>query len=321
MRRGVFDVLRRGFDNALANWPLVLIRVFEMFVLLIAAIAAMLVVVVPILVAVGIEAASIRTPDDVFGAAEALLTRWTFLIWIVAAVSVVLMLFVAVHAFVEAGCARVYVDGDRIAGAPVEGTRSRYDVFSFERWFAGARDGWWPVFWIYNATWGVAGLIMLIPLLPTLALTLFFGDRNPGVAVGFGCVGLLVSLLFMMVVGVVTTIWSNRAIAGWAARHGGFRDSVASAWRSVRADFGRHLLVALALVIVSMAGSAFFSSFSVFATAGEMFGRDALVALFTMPLRLLATLCSTVFSALMSGWFLASYAALAIENESGRPVA
>ena len=30
MKRGVFDVLRRGVDNTIANWQLVLIRIGEM---------------------------------------------------------------------------------------------------------------------------------------------------------------------------------------------------------------------------------------------------------------------------------------------------
>ncbi|HYO78899.1 MAG TPA: hypothetical protein VE010_20725 [Thermoanaerobaculia bacterium] len=317
MRRGVFDVLRRGLDNTIANWPLLLIRFAESVLFAIIAVVAAIVILAPILVSIGINIADLASVDDVENVYAILLSKWMMLVWIVAAVTVLLAVFVAVHSFVEAGSARVYVDGERIAGPEQMGVRSRFRVFSMQRWFAGAADGWWTVFWIYNLAWTVAGAILLIPLLPTLVLMLLLRDEQPLYAIATGCLGLAVTLLLFIAVAIVTTIWVNRAIAGWAMRRSGARDALAEGWRALRADLGRHVLIAVALYIVIMAGSGFFASFSLIASLGQTFGSDSGVAfLMTLPIRILGTLCSYAFTAGVTGWFLASYATLATDDSA-----
>lgn len=312
MRRGVVDVLRRGIDNTVANWPLILIRIGESVLFILIAIAGLIAVLAPILVSIGIELADISSPEDVENAFLSLVTRWTLLIWILVALSVMFLIFVAIHSFVEAGCARVYVDAERIAGQAVDGPRSRYRVFSMQRWFTGAADGWWTLFWIYNLAWGAAGLILLIPLLPTIVLMLVAREQPP-LAVGIGCFGLFVTLLLMIVVGIATGMWTHRATASWAVRRWGARDALAAGWQAIRGDFGRHLLVAVAVIVVAMAGSTFFASFSFFAGFAEGTGRSAVANLFTFPARIVVSLFSTAFSAAVTSWYLASYSALATE--------
>jgi hypothetical protein len=318
LKRGVIDVLRRGLDNTIANWPLILIRIAEAIVFVMLVIAAVIAILAPILVSVGIEVSKIDTPDDIEGAVSSLLTRWVLLLWIVVAFSFVFLLMIAIHAFVEAGCARVYVDAERIAGPQTEGPRTRFQVFSMQRWFAGATDGWWTLFWIYNLAWGVAGLILLIPLLPTLVLMLLLREQVP-VALGIGCIGLLAFLMLLIVVGVLTGMWTHRAIASWAVRRWGARDALAVGWRAVRTDFGRHLLVALAAIVVSMAGSTFFAGFGFFAGIGEGMSNSDLFALATLPVRFAGSFFSTIFSAAVTSWYLASYAALATERPEPLP--
>lgn len=312
MRRPVFDVLRRGLDNTLANWPLIAIRVAESILFVLLAAGVVFVMVVPILVSVGIELTDIDDPNDVQNALMALVQRWMLLVWIFAGILVLLLLFTALHGFVEAGCARVYVDGERIAGPALEGVRSRFNVFSTERFFAGATDGWWPVFWIYNLAWGAAGIILLIPLLPTLFAMLLLRDQ-PEAALPIGCLGLAVTLVLMFLTMIVAAVWTNRAIAEWALRRHGARDALAAGWRAIRADLGRHVLIALAILVVAMAGSAFFGSFSMFAALGETFGRQSVSMVFTIPLRLVGSLASSIFSAAVTSWYLASYTSLATE--------
>jgi hypothetical protein len=313
VKRGVFDLLRRGLDNTIANWQVSLIRFLEAFVFIVIAIAGVGVILAPILVSIGIHLTDLDTPEDVESAMSLLLTKWALLTWIVVGVSVLLLVFVLVHSFVEAGLARVVVDADRVAGAELTGPRSRYSVFSMEKWMAGARAGWWNVFWIYNVAWGIAGLVMLIPLLPIILLMVLVHEQE-GLVVLSGCLGLLVTLVVMIVAGFVAGMWSNRSIIAWAAHHTGARESMGIGWQAIKTDLGRHLLVALAIVVVAMAGSMFFASFSMFAGFGDAIGRghDAFTIV-TMPLRLAGSILNSAFSALLGTWYLASYAALATD--------
>lgn len=313
MKRGVFDVLRRGVDNTIANWPLILIRLGEMLLFGIMAIVAVIAAIAPILVSVGIEVSRINSPDDIESAMFALMERWILLVWIFVAISVLLLIFVAMHAFVEAGSARVYVDAERTAGPALLGPRARFRTFSMERWLAGAKDGWWPVFWIYNLAWGAAGLLLLIPLLPTIAGMLLLRERPPA-AIATGCVGLVLTGLLFIFVGAVTGMWVNRSITEWAAHRFGAREALAAGWSAFRGDLGRHLLIFLAVFVAAMAGSSFFASFSFFAAFGDVFsGNHGMFNLATLPLRILGSLLNSAFSAIVSAWYLASYAALATE--------
>lgn len=316
MKRGVFDTLRRGLDNTVANWGLIVIRVVEALVFAAIAIAAALAIIVPILVSIGIAVTDLSTPDDLENLVFSLVERWVWLFWILTGVSVLLVVFVAVHAFVEAGCARVAVDADRIAGPATEGPRSRYRVFSMQRWLTGGKDGWWTVFWIYNFAWGVAGLILLLPLIPT-AVIMLLARETPPVLIATGCIGLALTLMLFIVVAIVTSMWTTRATADWAIERSGAAAALSGAWTAIRSDVGRHLLIAIAVIVVAMAGSSFFASFSYFAAFGEMFHRGAVVHVFTFPLRLLGMFLNWVFSAFVSSWYLAAFAALAVERASG----
>ena len=312
MKRGILETLRRGLDNAVANWGLVVVRLVELIVIVALTIGAVLAMVVPILVSIGIRFADITTPEDFESTLLTLLQRWTLLVYVFLGLLVLTIVLVALHSVVAAGCARVQVDADRAAGPAVDGARSRYHVFSMARWWSGAREGWWTVFWIYNFAWGVAGLILLIPLLPTLVLTIVFRETPP-LAIASGCIGLALSVLLMIVVGVVTGIWTNRAIADWAVARTGAAASLSGAWAAIKADLGRHLVIALAMIVIAVAGSSFFASFSYFASFGEMMHRTTVVHFFTIPLRLLGTLANWAFSSFVASWVLGAYAALAVE--------
>jgi hypothetical protein len=314
VKRGTFDVLRRAVDNTIANWPLIVVRLFEMLILGAIAVVMIIVAIVPIFVSIGIEISRITTPDDFEDAAQALMGKWPLLLWILASISVLILIVIVVHSFIEAGCARVNVDGERNAGAALTGPRSRFDVFSMERWLAGGRQGWWTIFWIYNIAWTVALLILLIPLLPTAMAVLLFQEQQ-GIMVAFGCIGLVVTTMLMMVVFVYTGMWVNRAVAEWAANGFSARRSLAAGRAAMHSDLGRHLLIFIAVLVVSLAGSSFFSSFSFFAALGDIGSHRGPFNMnfFFFPMRIAGTLLSTVFSALVSSWYLAAYSSLATE--------
>lgn len=314
MKRNVIDTLRRGAENTLANWQLSVIRIAEVILLGMIAVAAVIAALVPILLSIGIRIAELKSPDELESAMATLLSKWMLFVWFFAGVMLLLLIFVIIHSFVEAGCARVFADADRAAGPAPAGGRQRYRLFSAERWMSGAKRGGWTVFWIYNLAWGVAGLILLVPLIPVFALILVFRD-DPGVAAGAGCLGLLFFLLIAIVVGVVTGMWTNRAIADWAVQDVTARRALSTGWRAMKTDLGRHLLVALAIFVVAMAGSSFFAGFSMLAAFGDAMGRNASFNMVTLPIRLAGSLLSSAFSALIGSWYLASYTALSVEGE------
>lgn len=301
----------------MANWPLIAIRLAETILFFAIAFAAVLVILVPILISLGVDLGNIdvESAENFEEFLGAFAGKWLMLVWIFLAVLAVVVLFVAIHSLVEAGSARVYTDGERIAGPSDVGAATRFKVFSMDRWLAGAKDGWWTVFWIYNLAWGLAGMILLIPIVPTAVVTFMFRERNPGVVIGVGCLGLAISLLLMLLVTVFTTMWVNRAITEWAVHRTGASASLGAARRALGGDLGRHILIAIAVFVIGIAGSMFFSSFSVFASIGDIVGRNTSnTFMVTLPLRIIGTILSSAFSAAMSAWFLASYSSLTVET-------
>jgi hypothetical protein len=322
VRRDIVDTLLRGLDNTIANWPVILIRLGENIILGLIAIASALGMIVPLLISVGIRFSDVKTAEEAIDAASRLLTQWTLLVWVFLVASVVLLMFVLVHSFVVAGCARIAIDGDRAAGPLRAGPRTRFAMFSAQRWLDGGKAGWWTIFSIYNLAWGAAAIVLLIPLLPTLVLLLLVIDReNPAASIAIGCGGIALTLLLGIVVAVVTSVWCNRAIASWAAEPSDARSTLRRAWQAVRADLARHALVALAIFVISSAGSAFFSSFSMFGALAEAIGRGgSMIGFATIPLRLAGWILSSAFSSAMATWFLCAYGALAVEQEQRSPV-
>lgn len=313
-RAGFFDVLRRGVDNAIANWPLIALRLAETILIGVIAVASVVALVVPILVSIGLVFGDLDDPEDLITVVTTLAEKWIVLVWIVIAVSVLLVLFLAIHAFVEAGRARVLVAGDRAAGPAAMGPRSRFQAFSSRAWIAGAAEGWWPLFWIYNAIWGLAGLILLLPLVPTMILVLVLRERPP-LAIASGCLGLVFTVLLGVAVAIVAGIWTIRSTAEWGLGGRNAREAMRGAWSAMRDDFWRHLLVAVVMIVVGMAGSTLFASFSFIAGFGESLNDSLAFSLITLPIRFAGSILSSILSAAIGTWYLASYAAMAVERE------
>jgi hypothetical protein len=314
VKRGVFDTLRRGFDDNVANWPLIAIRVAQMVLMFAIVFAGVLAVVVPLLLSIGIRVATLRSPEAISEAMLALLHNGLLIVWIVAGMLALFALIIAMSAFVEAGCARVYVDAERAAGPAAGGPRARFRVFTMQRFLSGATSGWWPVFWIYNLIWSVAALIVLAPLIVIAAL-MFVTRNNQPAMVLLGCGGLLLLFLVCIPIVVVTGMWANRAIVERAAGQLGTSDAISVAWRALRHDLGRHLGIAMAILVVAFAASSVAGSFSFIAAFGQIAGRNnGFIPLAMLPLRIFSQILSIACSAAVTSWYVASYAALAVEG-------
>jgi hypothetical protein len=150
---------------------------------------------------------------------------------------------------------------------------------------------------------------------PTIAGMLLLRENEAAMAMA-GCFGLIVTLLFMIPIAIMTAVWSTRAIVSWAARREGAVAAVQESWGEIKSDFGRHVLTALAIFVVSFAASMFFSTFSMFASVGEAIGgNEGMVLAMTLPLRMLVSLVNSAFSTLIASWFVATYAAIATDPQ------
>ena len=295
----------------LANWPLLLIRVAEMFVFVAITFAAIIAAIVPIILSIaGGSWSSLRdaqnAPEVV---AEMLIRHIPLFLFLFVILSVLLLVFVAVHSFVEGGSARIYLDAEFAARA-VEGRppRTAFRAFSADRWMQGGKRDWVPIFWIYNIAWSIGMLIVLVPLLAILVIFLA-GGTNP-VAIGAGCLLLVLTIFVLFLVAIVTGIWCQKAIVICVARDLAALESLREAWADVRTDFTRHFVVAFVLMMISF-GTAMLVSFI---AVGASSVHDAGAVMMLMPLRLAAQFASQIVSLMIAAWMTASFAALTVDR-------
>jgi hypothetical protein len=302
LKRPITEVIRRGFDSAVANWQLLLLRFAENIVFVFLAIATVIAVIAPLIISIGLSAINMKdvqaNPDAVAATlATVLASHWVVFVYAFAAIFVLLGIFIIIHSFVIAGCAQTYVDADRAL---------RPRVFSMERWLAGGRHSMWPVFWIYNGAYTIAALVVLVPAVLVLIFMLVL--RESAGALVLGCLALGLIVFVMVVVAVLTGIWCQKAIIVAVRCNLGAGEALRVAWREIRGDFGRHFAVAFIMLVISIGGAATLGMFS-FAFAMPA-SRDAFLPLMFAPARIALSMVQNVFSAAVTLWMLACFAAL-----------
>jgi hypothetical protein len=312
LKRSASDVIRRGFDSTLANWQLIVIRVVESFAGGAVLIASIVAIIVPIVASAGISDWNVRPNTDPRQAVlDLIVSHMTLIFYVIGVIVLVFGVLIAIHAFVTAGCAAVFVDAERRAGAAPPAARDAYRAFTTERFFAAARDAWWRTFWLYNATWSVGALILLVPIIPVLFGTIAFSQREnvPG-AIATGCGGIALILLVAIPVAFVISIWTEKAVILCAGYGVPLRTALRDSWRLVRADFGRHAGVAFIMMVIMFGMSMLLSGFLAPFTFGtphtpfgfSWFGPQIMV--------------SVVQNAVTNGvgcWFIACFAAMTEE--------
>jgi len=311
--RQIGDILRRGFDNTVANWQLMLVRIAGILVILAAVAAAVIAVVVPLAISIGISKDTFLSGSDPREIMTSLVAdHGLLIIGVLVGFGVAIFVAMLVFTFVEAGVVSVYVDGERAASSTSSiPTRDHFRVFSGERWLAGAKAFWKPVFGVFNIVWGVAALLLLIPaalLIPLFVLGA--GNKSPAL-IGIGCLGVGFSFLLFFLVALVGGILAQKAVVLTAAEQLTAMEALRMAWYDLRHDFGRHILVFLVMMAVSIGVSGIFSMAGFAAgIAGQGVG-----ALFAFPVRIAINVASTAVSTALGCWYLATFAALAQDRK------
>lgn len=296
MSESATDILRRGFALTVANWPLIALRIVESLLMVGLAIAAVVAIIVPIAVSAGLGNFS-----DVPGFVEGLLEHWIVIVYALGVVAVLLLVVVAMHSFIDGATARVLVDSERAAALP---------AFDMQRWLSGGAASWWPIFWIYNAIWSIAGIVLLVPLCATLAGMFVVTANGPRIAIG--CLGLLLTVVVLLPVGVIAGVWTQKSIAVCLARSASGTDSMRIARQEIRADLGRHVLVAFIVMVVSFGGAGAISTLG-FPASMANHGQPLSFGFFA-PLQIALSVAQSIFSAAVGTWFLASFVALTEER-------
>jgi len=285
--RSATDVLRGGFDTTVRNWQVLLFRIAEHLAMVAISVAAIIAIIVPIFVGIGLGRIDLGAPPDESAniIVAALLEHWKLLGFILLVITAVLGVFVVIHSFVQAGATEVYAA----------------DSFTSERFLRGAKRGWLPVFWIYNLAWVVAGVVILIPIAP-IPLIIIASQGATGAIVA-GCALLVLWAFFAAIVALLTVAWTTKATAIVMTRGVTARESLRDARKEIRASFGLHFAVAFVMMVIWLGGSGVIGSISTILMAGHA----SPLAIVTAPAHLLLSVVQGIFSAGVESWFLASY--------------
>ena len=311
MKRSITEVLRRGLDSTIANWPVIALRIAESLVLVGIVIAAIIVAIVPAVVAAGLSRDEIVNSADPAGAVISWLIGHVMLfVWMFALAFVVFGVLIAIHSFVDGGTAQIYVDAERVAARRTGSGRDLFRAFSIDRWLSGGASSWWRIFWLYNLAWSVGLIFVLVPLIITILGMLLIGDTTGKIIIG--CAGVALAVLVLIPVGIITSVWCTKAITICVARSLPARESLRLGWRAVRADLGRHIAVAVITFVVSLAVNSLVSAFSVPMTISEH--RLPSMALIFTPVRLVIGVVQGVVGAAVGSWLMACFVSMTEER-------
>lgn len=311
MKRTITEVLRRGFDSTLANWPVIALRIAESFVFAAIIIASIIAAIVPAVVAAGLSKDDIVNSNDPGSAVITwMIDHVVLFAWIFVLGFLVLGVLMAIHSFVEGGSTQIYVDGERKAARRNGSVRDDFRAFSIDRWLAGGASSWWRIFWLYNLAWSVGLIFVLIPLLLTIIGVFAISDNTGKIVIA--CSGLALAVLILIPVGIVTSIWCTKAITICVARALSARESLRLGWNEVRADLGRHLAVAIILFVISMALSSVASGFSMPMTFTEH--KIPTAALMFAPIRIVVGIVQGAVGAAIGSCLLACFVSMTEER-------
>lgn len=302
------SLIQRGFDSTIANWPLLLIRVAGSVAITLVVLAA----IIPI-VAFAIYSGTMTGIESVTTTAamiDWLLSNAVIIAALFLVLTLILAVAIAVHSFITGGVAGIFLDADRIAPRE-QWTRRQLAAFRPDSWMRHGLQTWWKIFIIYNLTWGIWSVILLLPLL--LMIPLMMGIGESGAAAAIGCVVVGLWLGFAFVGSIFVHLWTQLAILDCVRE----RAILTPLRRGLSIFFGSFLKI-IALVILSIAVTFGIAGLSIAAQFGFEIGMNlGELALLLIPVQVVFSLLQTVISVFVNAWLMACFAT--IVNESVAP--
>jgi hypothetical protein len=306
--RGPGDFLRRSLDNALANWPLLLINIAAQVASVAVIFIGILVAVLP-LIMFGVLAAAAPKGDPEVWLTKLFENNPLIILYLVAVVSLLIIPIMIVYSFVEAGRLGVYLDGERNADLLGSSARPAFKVFDPTAWAAHAKANWWRIFLLYNIVWGIYGLILLIPLALIVGAMVVLHETPSVVGVGclLGAAFLLLAVFFAFVFGIWSKVSNTLCVQGQR----GVGESMRLGWAFMREQFGGLLVLTIILIAISLAlGGSLFGVYFMIGIASSIPG----VAVLLVPLQVALSLGQSLLSAVITGWFTAAYVSFVHSN-------
>lgn len=283
------DNLKLGFRIATANWPLILIAIAESIATIVFIALAILLAAFPIVI--GFFRGEDVIPEEPAALGQWILEHPFMVLGTLLAVMVAAIAAIALHSFVQAGRIAVYEKSRQQNGAA---------VFTPELWIEEGRGGWFRLFLIYHAIYGVYSLIFLIPIVTVAGI--FLTQGSPAAFV-IGCVGMSVFVLSAIVLGVAAFLWSTMSTMVAVVHRSGPVEAMSDGWRDVRRSLGPLLGVAIIIIVLSIALSSFFSIFSVVL---ELMSFSDSIRLVLVPFQIGISVIQSAISVVFSCWLIAA---------------
>lgn len=307
-------LIQRAFDSTIANWPVLLIRIAGSVAMTFVVIAA----VIPVVMFV-VYSGTMTDIESVSTSAEMLQWLWSNAIAIAAliiVISLIVAVAIAIHSFITGGVAGVFLDADR--RAPREGwTRSQLAAFSPDAWMSHALRTWWPVFIIYNVTWGIWFLILLLPLL--VAIPLLIRVQENAALGAAGCFLIAVWLLATVFGSLLVHVWTELAILDCVREERRrYLAPLRIGFSILLNNLGRLIALVLLMILVMIAVSSISLGMQFGFELGTKIDR---IAFLFIPVQILLSLVQTVISVLVSSWLMACFATIVNEPHLQLPQA
>ena len=301
---------RRGLENLIGNWQLILIAAAESLLIF-------LFVIFPI----GVWGyRKWQVAEDAEAFAESVLRIYldvfenpVILIGIFVLVLVIGTIALVIHSMVMAGIVRIYLAGEREMG---DRARIDYDprpsTFDLGVWWAGAKSNWFDIFLIYNLVWGISGLLILLPLLPLLFLAFTANDEQRLLITltAGGCAWALLTLVIVF----LSRAWANLAIARSVMDDLGVMAAARSSIDIITRQPVTTLTLIFLMVLISLGAGAGGSVVS--------YSTEAIPAVVAISglLALVSGLINVFISAAAALWMVASFVAMAFDLSTHEPV-
>lgn len=314
--RPIGEILHRGFDNTIANWPLILVSIAGQVAMVTTALLLLVLAIIPaVLMGIAVDWGSVTSDPEAFFE-NLILAHPFFVIYVLLAIGIILIPVMMLWAFLEGGKFGIYLDGERAGvGAP---RRRSMRVFEPGRWLAWGRATWWRAFWVYNIVWALVFLVLLLFMLVigalVFAIAMAGGEAAAPGGVLIGCFGLLVLIPLILLAAFISNMVTQLAMSLLVRDGGGAIEKLKAAMGFIRAWPGTVIGVTLVTIVVSIAMGGIFSVFGLVFRVGEEMNEAFMIAI--IPLQLFFALLQAAISAALQCWVSATFVAT-VTGESG----